>query len=515
MSTHARIEDLVLRGEEAVRLAEKRAADRQHPRGKLTVRERVDRFADPGSFTQIDAFTRPGGDGDRPYGDGLVAGHATVDGRPVCLYAQDFAVHGGTLGEASARTAQKVVDLAVKIGCPVIGINDGGGARIQEGVAALAGYAGLARRHAAASGVVPQISLMLGPCAGGAVYTPALTDFTVVVRDTSYMVVTGPDVVRAATGVDATLDDLGGAETNATVSGNAHHLADDEDDALDWVRTLLGFLPANNREPAPEYADDTAPGVTDADRLLRAVIPDAENAAYDVTDIVSRVVDDGDLLPVHSGFARNMLCAFGRVAGRTVGVVANQPAHGAGVLDIDASEKAARFVRFCDAFGIPILTFADVPGYLPGVEQERGGIIRRGAKLVYAYSEATVPMVTVVLRKAYGGGYAVMGSKHLGADVNLAWPTARIAVIGAEGAAQVLHRRELAGLAPAARAERERELTTALRRTHGTPYAAAELGYVDAVIDPAETRVAVTRALRLLRGKSVGVPSRKHGNIPL
>ena len=515
MSTHARIEDLVLRGEEAVRLAEKRAADRQHPRGKLTVRERIDRFADPGSFTQIDAFTQHRGQGERPYGDGVVAGHATVDGRPVCLYAQDFAVHGGTFGEASASTALKVLDLAVKIGCPVVGINDGGGARIQEGVAALAGYAALAKRHAAASGVIPQISLMLGPCAGGAVYTPALTDFTVVVRDTSYMVVTGPDVVRAATGVDATLDELGGAETNATVSGNAHHLADDEDDALDWVRTLLGFLPANNREPAPEYADDTAAEVTDTDRLLRAVIPDAENAAYDVTAVVGRVVDDGDLLPVHAGFARNMLCAFGRVAGRTVGVVANQPAHNAGVLDIDASEKAARFVRFCDAFGIPILTFADVPGYLPGVEQERGGVIRRGAKLVYAYAEATVPMVTVVLRKAYGGGYAVMGSKHLGADVNLAWPTARIAVIGAEGAAQVLHRRELAGLAPAARAEREREITARLRHVHGTPYAAAELGYVDAVIDPADTRLAVTRALRLLRGKNVGVPSRKHGNIPL
>ncbi|GGS60934.1 MULTISPECIES: acyl-CoA carboxylase subunit beta [Actinokineospora] len=515
-ATHARIEDLVLRADEAVRQAEKRAADRQHPRGKLTVRERVERFVDPGSFVQIDAFTRHrGGEDDRPYGDGIVAGHATVDGRPVCLYAQDFAVFGGSLGEASAATAQKVLDLAVKIGCPVVGINDGGGARIQEGVAALAGYAGLARRHAAASGVVPQISLILGPCAGGAVYTPALTDFTVVVRKTSYMVVTGPDVVRAATGVEATLDELGGADTNATVSGNAHHLADDEDDALDWVRTLLGFLPANNRDPVPEYADDTSPGLTATDYELRGIVPDSENAAYDVTEVVSRVVDDGDLLAVHDGFARNMFCAFGRVAGRTVGVVANQPAHNAGVLDIDASEKAARFVRFCDAFGIPILTFADVPGYLPGVEQERGGIIRRGAKLVYAYSEATVPLVTVVVRKAYGGGYAVMGSKHLGADVNLAWPTARIAVVGAEGAVQVLHRRELAGLSGAARAEREREIADRLRHSHSSPYLAAELGYVDAVIDPADTRVAVARALRLLRGKTVGVPFRKHGNIPL
>ncbi|SDJ50644.1 propionyl-CoA carboxylase beta chain [Actinokineospora alba] len=507
--TRELIDDLLLRREEAVRLAEKRAAERQHPKGKLTARERIALLTDPGSFVEIDEFARHGSGAT---GDGLVAGHATVDGRPICVHAQDFSVFGGSLGEASGAKVNKVMDLAIRTGVPVVGINDGGGARIQEGVTSLARYAELAVRHTNASGVIPQISLILGPCAGGAVYAPALTDFTVVVDKLSQMVVTGPDVLRAATGEEITLDDLGGARVNATVSGNAHYLADDEPDAIDWVKTLLGYLPANNRDGAPEYDDDTAPEVTASDLELNRIVPDGANQGYDMIDVLTRVVDDGDLLQVHGAFAPNMICAFARVGGRSVGVVANQPRFGAGAIDIDASEKAARFVRFCDAFNLPLLTFADVPGYLPGLDQERGGIIRRGAKLIYAYAEATVPKVTVVVRKAYGGGYAVMGSKHLGADVNLAWPTARIAVVGPEGTVQVLHRRELAALSGAERAAREREL---IAQHQDSPYPAAERGYVDSVIEPARTRLAVTAALRALRGKTSPVPARKHGNIPL
>ncbi|MGH3862637.1 acyl-CoA carboxylase subunit beta [Actinokineospora sp.] len=507
--TRELIDDLLLRREEAVRLAEKRAAERQHPKGKLTARERIALLADPGSFVEIDEFARHGSG---PHGDGLVIGHATVDGRRICVHAQDFSVFGGSLGEASGAKVNKLMDFAIRTGVPVVGINDGGGARIQEGVTSLARYAELAVRHTNASGVIPQISLILGPCAGGAVYAPALTDFTVVVDKLSQMVVTGPDVLRAATGEEITLDDLGGARVNATVSGNAHYLATDEPDAIDWVKTLLGYLPANNRDTAPDYDDDTAPELTASDLELNRIVPDGVNQGYDMTDVLTRVVDDGDLLQVHTGFAPNMICAFARVGGRSVGVVANQPRFGAGAIDIDASEKAARFVRFCDAFNLPLLTFADVPGYLPGLDQERGGIIRRGAKLIYAYAEATVPKVTVVVRKAYGGGYAVMGSKHLGADVNLAWPTARIAVVGPEGTVQVLHRRELAALSGAERAARERELVA---QHQDSPYPAAERGYVDSVIEPARTRLAVTAALRALRGKTTSVPARKHGNIPL
>ncbi|SDD99240.1 acyl-CoA carboxylase subunit beta [Actinokineospora iranica] len=511
--------ELLLRSEQLAR-QEKRAADRQHPKGKLTARERVLALVDAGSFVELDEFVQHGCrdfglDADRPYGDGVVAGHAEVDGRPIAVFAQDFSVYGGSIGEANGAKVIKVMDLAAKIGCPVIGINDGGGARIQEGVSSLALYAQQAVRHTNASGVIPQISMILGPCAGGAVYAPALTDFTVMVENTSHMVVTGPDVVRAATGESVTLDELGGPHTNASVSGNAHYLAQDEDDALDWVKTLLGYLPSNNLGAAPEYADDTAAGITDRDRELDGIVPDGENRAYDMTEVIARVVDDGELHQVHQAFAPNMIVGFARVAGRSVGVVANQPMFFAGAIDIDASEKAARFVRFCDAFGLPLLTFADVPGYMPGVDQERGGIIRRGAKLLYAYAEATVPQVTVVVRKAYGGGYAVMGSKHLGADVNLAWPTARIAVVGTEAAVQVLHRRELAALSGQERADRERELAAHHHDTIGTPYAAAERGYVDAVIEPSHTRLAVTRALRMLRDKAVSGPTRKHGNIPL
>ncbi|KOG42629.1 acyl-CoA carboxylase subunit beta [Streptomyces resistomycificus] len=481
-------------------------------RGEFGARERIERLLDAGSFTETGQFVRARrteGAGHRPYGDGVVTGHGTVDGRPVCVFAQDSTVFGGSMGEAFGEKTVALMDLALKTGCPVVGLNDSGGARIQEGVASLALYAELVRRNVQASGVIPQISVVLGPCAGGAAYSPAITDFTVMVDGASHMFVTGPDVIEAVTGERTTAEDLGGARASNTVNGNAHFLAADEGDALDVVRDLLSYLPANNLERPPEYA----PGAAPAGDRLDEVVPDRLGQAYDMRDILREVVDDGELLDVQELFAPNIICALARVEGRSVGIVANQPMHAAGVLDIDASEKAARFVRFCDAFGVPLLTFADVPGYLSGVRQEQAGIIRRGAKLLYAYAEATVPKVTVVVRKAYGGGYAVMGSKHLGADVNLAWPTARIAVMGAEGAVGVLHRRELAA-SDDPEALRAR-LVAAYESTHGTPYAAAERGYVDAVIAPRETRVQVCRALRALRGKRAPMPQRRHGNIPL
>ncbi|KOU54856.1 methylmalonyl-CoA carboxyltransferase [Streptomyces sp. MMG1533] len=481
-------------------------------RGEFGARERIERLLDSGSFTETGQFVRARfaeGGGPRPYGDGVVTGHGTVDGRPVCVFAQDSTVFGGSMGEAFGEKTVALMDLALKTGCPVVGLNDSGGARIQEGVASLALYAELVRRNVQASGVIPQISVVLGPCAGGAAYSPAITDFTVMVDGASHMFVTGPDVIEAVTGERTTAEELGGAHASNAVNGNAHFLAADEGDALETVRELLSYLPANNLERPPDYAPGNAPA---ADRL-DGIVPDRLGQVYDMRDILRAVVDDGELLDVQELFAPNIICALARVEGRSVGVVANQPLHAAGVLDIDASEKAARFVRFCDAFGIPLLTFADVPGYLSGVRQERGGIIRRGAKLLYAYAEASVPKVTVVVRKAYGGGYAVMGSKHLGADVNLAWPTARIAVMGAEGAVEVLHRRELAA-ADDPEALRARLVAT-YESTYGTPYLAAERGYVDAVIAPRETRAQVCRALRALRGKRAPMPQRRHGNIPL
>ncbi|WP_405856553.1 acyl-CoA carboxylase subunit beta [Streptomyces sp. NBC_01515] len=504
--TAGRIGDLEHRRARAVATA---APRRQ---GALGARERIERLLDAGSFAETGAFVRARAVGDgaqRPYGDGVVTGYGTVDGRPVCVFAQDSTVFGGSMGEAFGEKTVALMELALKTGCPVVGLNDSGGARIQEGVNSLALYAELVRRNVKASGVIPQISVVLGPCAGGAAYSPAITDFTVMVDGASHMFVTGPDVIEAVTGERTTAEELGGARTSNSVNGNAHFLAADEGDALDTVRDLLSYLPANNLERPPEYA----PGSVADGAPLDAVVPDRLGQAYDMRDILHAVVDDGELLHVQELFAPNIICALARVEGASVGVVANQPLHSAGVLDIDASEKAARFVRFCDAFGIPLLTFADVPGYLSGVRQERGGIIRRGAKLLYAYAEATVPKVTVVVRKAYGGGYAVMGSKHLGADLNLAWPTARIAVMGAEGAVGVLHRRQLAAAADpeALRAD----LVAAYESTHGTPYLAAERGYVDDVIAPRDTRVHVSRALRALRGKRAPMPERRHGNIPL
>ncbi|GAB3543732.1 propionyl-CoA carboxylase beta chain [Actinopolyspora lacussalsi] len=516
--TSERIDDLEQRRVEAVSRADEVAAAKQHPKGKYTARERIELLVDEDSFVEVGEFTlrRPTsldtGD-DRCYGDGVVTGYATVDGRRICLFSHDFTTYGGSMGEAFGEKVLKIMDMATKAGCPVVGINDSGGARIQEGVVSLAYYAELSRRNSKASGVVPQISVVMGPCAGGAVYTPALTDFTVMVDRTSRMFVTGPDVVRSVTGENISAEELGGAEVNGSVTGNAHYVASDEVDALDWVRTLLAFLPANNMAVPPEYPVlEPAAAASELD----TVVPDSPNRSYDMRRVLAAVLDDGELLEVHASFAPNVLCGFGRVEGRTVGVVASQPLRQSGIMDIDASEKAARFVRFCDAFNIALLTFADVPGYLPGREQEQRGIIRRGAKLLYAYSEATVPKVTVVTRKAYGGGYAVMGSKHLGADVNLAWPTAEIAVMGAEGAVELLYRAELAEAeANGVRASVRAKLIAEYRATMTTPYVAAERGYVDSVIRPAMTRARVSDALLMLEAKREESPPKKHSTMPL
>ena len=501
------------------------ALERQHARGRLTARERLDLLLDPGSFVEFDAFARHrstafGMQQRRPLGDGVVTGYGTVDGREICFFSQDVAVFGGALGEVYGEKIVKIMDLATTTGRPLVGINEGGGARIQEGVVALGLYAEIFKRNVHASGVIPQISLIMGAAAGGHVYSPALTDFVVMVDKTSQMFITGPDIVRAVTGEEVTLEDLGGARTHNTRSGNAHHLAEDEPAAIDWVRELLSFLPSNNLSRAPQQMADEVTDLdpTPADLLLDTVIPDSPNQPYDMVDVVQAVLDDRHLLQVQELFAPNIVVGFGRVEGRSVGVVANQPRHLAGTLDIDAAEKAARFVRTCDTFNIPVLTFVDVPGFLPGTGQEWNGIIRRGAKLIYAYAEATVPLVTVITRKAYGGAYDVMGSKHLGADVNLAWPTAQIAVVGAPGAVGILYRRELAAAADKGEAEAAQlraTLQTEYEDTLANPYLAAERGYVDEVIAPHATRERITRALRMLTDKRVTRPPRKHGNIPL
>ncbi len=517
-TTAGKLADLERRRSEAVHAGSEQAVAKQHERGKKTARERIDMLLDPGSFTEFDELARHrahdfGIQRTRPYGDGVVTGYGTVDGRPVCVFSQDFTVFGGSLGEVYGEKIVKIMDHALKTGCPIIGINDGGGARIQEGVVALGLFAEIFYRNVMASGVVPQISLIMGPCAGGAVYSPAITDFTLMVEGTSHMFITGPDVIKTVTGEDVTFEELGGATTHNTKSGVAHYQASDEQDCIDFARDLLSYLPSNNLEEPPRVFTEAALEIGPVDDELDTLIPDSPNQPYDMHEVITRVVDDGEFLEIHAGFAPNMVVGFGRIEGSPVGVVANQPMHFAGCLDIDASEKAARFVRTCDAFGVPILTFVDVPGFLPGVSQEWQGIIRRGAKLIYAYAEATVPKVTVITRKAYGGAYDVMGSKHLGGDVNLAWPTAQIAVMGAQGAVNILYRRELAAApdADSLRAER----ITEYEDTLANPYIAAERGYVDAVIRPAETRLAVTRALRTLRTKRQTLPPKKHGNIPL
>ena len=526
-TTAGRIAEYHRRTEAAVHAGSEKAVEKQHAKGKMTARERVLAFLDEGSFVELDALRRHratdfGLDKNRPYGDGVVVGHGTVDGRPVCVFSQDFTVFGGSLGEVFGEKVVKVMDLALKTGCPVVGLNDSGGARIQEGVVSLGLYGEIFYRNVLASGVVPQLSLIMGPCAGGAVYSPAITDFTLMVDGTSHMFITGPEVIKTVTGEDVEFEELGGATAHNTKSGVAHFKAADEQDCLDLARALLSFLPSNNLSEPPVFdspyaSEDDALEVTDDDLELDTFVPDSSNQPYDMRTVIEHVVDDGDFLEVHQAFAPNMVCGYGRVEGRSVGVVANNPMSFAGTLDIDASEKAARFVRTCDAFNVPVLTFVDVPGFLPGTDQEWQGIIRRGAKLIYAYAEATVPKITIITRKAYGGAYVVMGSKHLRSDVELAWPTAEIAVMGAQGAANIIHRREIAdaGPDPEQVEARRAELVADYAEHFANPYTAAERGYVDAVISPAETRREVVKALRLLRTKRESLPPRKHGNIPL
>jgi acetyl-CoA carboxylase carboxyltransferase component len=510
----------------AARLAQMRAASlapagedanaKQHARGKRTARERVEALVDPGSFVELDRFavhrTNEFGLGEREFlGDGVVTGHARIDGRTVFLFSQDFTVLGGSLGEVMAEKICKVMDLAVRTGAPVIGINDSGGARIQEGVVSLGGYAEIFWRNVQASGVVPQISLIAGPCAGGAVYSPAITDFTVMVEGISQMFITGPEIIKAVTGEDVSFEELGGALTHASKSGVAHLTAVDEDEMNEHCRRLLSFIPSNNLDDPPLVPTDDDPLRLAPE--LDTLVPDAPNKPYDILEALVPVLDDGDFFEIQPLWAQNVVIGFGRVGGRSVGIVANQPKALAGVLDINASIKAARFVRTCDAFNIPLLTFVDVPGFLPGTSQEWGGIIKHGAKLLYAFAEATVPKITVITRKAYGGAYDVMASKHIRADFNFAWPTAEIAVMGASGAVRILNRREIAEAADkdAAAAQLAAEYTDHF----ANPFIAASRGYVDDVINASETRRAVSRALDVLANKRVDRPHRKHGNIPL
>jgi acetyl-CoA carboxylase carboxyltransferase component len=511
-----RLEDLSARKEEALHAGSERAVERQHAKGKMTARERIDYLLDEGSFCELDMLARHRAHGmgleeNRPYTDGVVTGFGTVDGRRVCVFSQDFTVFGGALGEVFAEKIHKVMDLAASTGVPMIGLNDGAGARIQEGVVSLHCYGGIFHRNVAASGVIPQISVILGPCAGGAVYSPAMTDFVFMVQGTSHMFITGPDVVKTVTGEDVTLEELGGAMSHATKSGVATFVSADEKACLDDVRYLLSFLPSNNLEPPPPVVTGDDPERETPE--LIDLMPASPNQPYDMKKVITAVVDDGDYMEIHAHWAMSITCGFARIDGRVVGVVGNQPAVLAGVLDIDSSEKAARFVRTCDAFNIPLVTFVDVPGFMPGTDQEYGGIIRHGAKLLYAYCEATVPRVQIITRKAYGGAYVVMNSKSIGADLAYAWPSAELAVMGPQGAVEIVYRRELteAGDPVARRAELVEEYT----ERYATPYIAAERGYVDDVISPADTRKVLSRALALLASKREELPRRKHGNMPL
>jgi propionyl-CoA carboxylase beta chain len=490
--------------------------EKQHEAGKMTARERIEFLLDEGSFEEFDKLvvhrSRDFGLDKQLYpGDGVVTGHGLIDGRSVFVFAQDFTVFGGSLSETHAEKICKVMDLAMKVGAPVIGLNDSGGARIQEGVVSLGGYADIFLRNTLASGVVPQISCIMGPCAGGAVYSPAITDFNIMVKDTSYMFITGPDVIKTVTHEEVSKEELGGAITHNSVSGVAHFAADSDEHALRIVRELFSFIPSNNLEDPPRL--DASDPIDRLEPKLNDIVPEASNQPYDIRDVINHVVDDGYFFEVHQMFAPNICVGFARLGGRTVGIVANQPAFLAGVLDITASVKGARFVRFCDCFNIPLITFEDVPGFLPGVSQEHGGIITHGAKLLYAFAEATVPKVTVITRKAYGGAYCVMASKHIRTDVNFAWPSAEIAVMGAEGAVGILYRRELndAQDKDAARNSKIAEL----QDKFANPYIAAERGFVDEVIEPAYTRPKLIRALSLLENKRDTNPPRKHGNIPL
>jgi acetyl-CoA carboxylase carboxyltransferase component len=510
-----RIDDLRRRKDEAINAGPERAVERQHEKGKLLARERIDYLLDSGSFHELDMLVRhrahESGIEERPYTDGVVTGWGTIDGRKVFLFAQDFTVFGGALGEVFAEKIHKVMDLSLSVGAPLIGLNDGAGARIQEGVVGLDGYGGIFWRNVQASGVVPQISVILGPCAGGAVYSPAMTDFIFMVREKSHMFITGPDVVKTVTGEEVTLEELGGAFSHSTKSGVATFVGEDEKQVLDEVKTLLSYLPSNNLSEVPSF--DTS---DERDRLcpeLNNLLPDSSNQPYEMREIIKTVVDDGEFLEYHSSWAENIVCGFSRLNGRSIGVVGNQPMRFAGVLDIQASEKAARFVRTCDAFNIPLITFVDVPGFLPGVDQEYGGIIRHGAKLLYAYCEATVPRIQVIIRKAYGGAYVVMDSKSVGSDLSLAWPTAELAVMGPQGAVEIIYRRELQeDKNPDLK---RNELVEDYVERFANPYVAAERGFVDDVIDPTETRKRLIDGLEMLASKRTETPRRKHGNVPL
>jgi propionyl-CoA carboxylase beta chain len=515
-TTHGKLERLGQLREEALHAAGEEAAERQRAAGKLLARERLEKLLDPGSFVELDRYVRHrevefGMRDRRPWGDAVVTGYGKIFGRKVFVFSQDFTVFGGSLSEVFAEKICKVMDLAVRFGCPVIGINDSGGARIQEGVVSLAGYAEIFWRNVQSSGVVPQVSLVMGPCAGGAVYSPAMTDFVLMVEETSYMFITGPDVVKTVTGEEVTFEELGGAATHASKSGVAHLTAPTEETALEDARYLLSFLPQNNLEQAPFTEPSDARDREDPE--LDALVPDDPHKPYDIKDVAERVVDGGEFLEIHEHWAENIVCGFARLGGHAVGVVGNQPRSLAGVLDIDSSSKAARFVRTCDAFNVPLVTFVDVPGFLPGTAQEWGGIIRHGAKLLYAYAEATVPKLAVITRKAYGGAYDVMSSKHIRADFNFAWPTAEVAVMGPEGAVNIVFRRELEQAEdPDAR---RAELIAEYRDRFANPYTAAERGYIDDVIEPRRTRPVLIDALETALTKRERRPPRKHGNIPL
>ncbi len=516
MSTEEQIERLRQLRDEAEHAGSQRAVDKQHEAGKMTARERIEALLDKGSFVELDMFARHRAQGfgiedRRPAGDAVVTGWGTVDGRTVFVFAEDFTVFGGSLGEVVGDKIVKVMDLAMNTGAPLIGLKDSGGARIQEGVLSLDAYGHIFARNVKASGVIPQVSVIMGPCAGGAVYSPAMTDFVYQVSGTSHLFITGPDVIREVTGEEVSFEELGGAKPHGTVSGVTHFMSSDGRHALEEVRYLLSFLPQNNMEAPPFFTP-----TDDPDRMeegLTEIIPDSPNQPYDMVELIELVVDDGEFYEVHQHFARNIVVGFARLDGYTVGVVGNQPAVLAGTLDIDASTKGARFVRFCDAFNIPIVTFVDVPGFLPGVDQEHGGIIRHGAKLLYAYCEATVPRITVITRKAYGGAYVVMNSRSVGADISFAWPTAQIAVMGAQGAVNIIHRRTIAE-AEDGNARRS-ELIQEYEDTFSNPYIAAERGLIDEVIEPRETRPLLIQALDMLRTKRTQLPPKKHGNIPL
>ena len=508
-----RLADLEQRKQEALHAGPERAVERQHAKGKMLARERIEYLLDPGSFHELDmlARTRFADAAERPYTDGVITGWGTVDGRKVFVFSQDFTIIGGSLGEVFAEKLHKLMDLAISVGAPLIGLNDGAGARIPEGVVSLDGYGGIFYRNVQASGVIPQVSVIMGPCAGGAVYSPAMTDFIFMVRETSHMFITGPDVVKTVTGEEVTLEELGGAGSHGSKSGVANFVSADEKACLDDVKVLLSFLPSNNLEEPPSFpsGDDPMRRCPELSELM----PASPNQPYDMKAVITAVVDDGEFIEYHAGWAKSIVCGFARLDGHTIGIVGNQPMMLAGVLDIDSSSKAARFVRTCDAFNIPLVPFVDVPGFLPGVDQEYGGIIRHGAKLLYAYCEATVPRIQVITRKAYGGAYVVMDSKSIGSDLSFAWPSAELAVMGPEGATDIVFRREIQAAADPV--TRLAELIEEYKSRFANPWVAAERGYVDDVIDPAETRIKLIAGFEMLRSKREELPRRKHGNVPL